>query len=1086
MADVELQGLKFKIESAVDGSTGNIDKFANSLTNLKKAIESGFGTDSAIAQLGTLSSALKGFEKIEIGNFGSQLNLMSKALKDITNDDIGKLSEIKNALSGITAEGTNLKISIKISNSDTVEKIKEEIEETNSAFRLSQKELDKFFNSPVDKALAMLDSVEKIKQELNSGAIKLFSTLGNTAKEETASAIKGKFLSDLDKVKKAISKITNPLNIAKFGFHTLKKSVEITAPVLSSLAKSAGKAFTSILGGAAKLYSTIGKQLISPFQKLGNVISKNVSSVMRIAKMRAIRAVINTIVTGFKEGTSNLYQFSKVIDGEFAKSMDMIATSSLYLKNSIGAAVAPIINQLAPVIDLLTDKFVEGINKINQFLATLTGASYWTKAIKYPTEYAEATSKANEATKDFSMGFDELNVISDTSADNSASDLDYSKMFELVDLTGNTWADDLKSAIDNGDWHGAGEILGNKLNDVFDSVQWAEYGQKIGTGVNHAISLSCGFLNTADFAKLGTGIAQFLNNGLAQIDFETLGRDIAGGFNVVIQTVNGFVTEFKFADFGKDLSDTINSWFDTIDLHMLAEDMQLGLGGILNTMDAFFTNTRFKDFGLKLGEAINQFDLPTLVSKSSQVLSKFVTTTFDFLTGLIQGVDWKKLGTDVTDSIVNFFEDTDWVKIANSISDFLKTAFDSASEFIKHVDFVKIGEEITSSVTEFFKNGDWNGIGTSISEFLKTAFEGGSNLLQNTDWQNIGEDLYSCVHKFFEGVDWNGLSEKFAEFLGSAIGAVGGLVWGFFKTKAENSSKLGENLYDMLHEDGKFSIEGLKEGIKNAVSSIKSWIKEHILNPFMTGFKNAFGIHSPSTVMKEQGGYIIQGLKNGITSAITGIKTWIKETIFDKFMNGFKSLFGIHSPSTVMAEQGNYMIMGLKNRMSDKWEQVTDFLDKSTTTLKNALSSKWDEMKENTSEKWNSIKSIMTNTANEICESDMFGGFGEGTKSGLNSAISYIESFINSAIHAFNLLGERLGSFSFDAPQWVQDTFGIGGWGISFPYLEPVSLPRFEKGGFPDSGDFFFANENGKPEFVGSMGGRTAVANNDQIRTGIY
>lgn len=40
-------------------------------------------------------------------------------------------------------------------------------------------------------------------------------------------------------------------------------------------------------------------------------------------------------------------------------------------------------------------------------------------------------------------------------------------------------------------------------------------------------------------------------------------------------------------------------------------------------------------------------------------------------------------------------------------------------------------------------------------------------------------------------------------------------------------------------------------------------------------------------------------------------------------------------------------------------------------------------------------------------------------------------------------------------------------------------------GGFPTSGDLFFANENGKPEYVGSMGGSSAVANQEQIVEGI-
>ena len=45
-------------------------------------------------------------------------------------------------------------------------------------------------------------------------------------------------------------------------------------------------------------------------------------------------------------------------------------------------------------------------------------------------------------------------------------------------------------------------------------------------------------------------------------------------------------------------------------------------------------------------------------------------------------------------------------------------------------------------------------------------------------------------------------------------------------------------------------------------------------------------------------------------------------------------------------------------------------------------------------------------------------------------------------------------------------------------------IPGFATGGFPDVGQLFFADEAG-PELVGTMGGHTAVANNDQIVEGI-
>jgi hypothetical protein len=52
------------------------------------------------------------------------------------------------------------------------------------------------------------------------------------------------------------------------------------------------------------------------------------------------------------------------------------------------------------------------------------------------------------------------------------------------------------------------------------------------------------------------------------------------------------------------------------------------------------------------------------------------------------------------------------------------------------------------------------------------------------------------------------------------------------------------------------------------------------------------------------------------------------------------------------------------------------------------------------------------------------------------------------------------------------------------------TLKFYKNGGFPESGQMFVARENGINEMVGQIGGRSAVANNDQIvtavSTGVY
>lgn len=57
---------------------------------------------------------------------------------------------------------------------------------------------------------------------------------------------------------------------------------------------------------------------------------------------------------------------------------------------------------------------------------------------------------------------------------------------------------------------------------------------------------------------------------------------------------------------------------------------------------------------------------------------------------------------------------------------------------------------------------------------------------------------------------------------------------------------------------------------------------------------------------------------------------------------------------------------------------------------------------------------------------------------------------------------------------------GLGGTTVNSSGFSGKS-GKFASGGFPETGQLFLARENGIPEMVGSIGGQTAVANNDQI-----
>lgn len=101
----------------------------------------------------------------------------------------------------------------------------------------------------------------------------------------------------------------------------------------------------------------------------------------------------------------------------------------------------------------------------------------------------------------------------------------------------------------------------------------------------------------------------------------------------------------------------------------------------------------------------------------------------------------------------------------------------------------------------------------------------------------------------------------------------------------------------------------------------------------------------------------------------------------------------------------------------------------------------------------------------------------------MNGVISGIESAINGIIAGINGL---IGGFD-KIVQWAAKILGED-WGgmtmIQSVSFNRISVPTYAEGGFPEQGQMFIANEAGA-EMVGSIGRRTAVANNDQIVAGI-
>ena len=278
---------------------------------------------------------------------------------------------------------------------------------------------------------SILDSVYKKQKKIQTAQL----PSSHTYKKTNAGAIKGTDITGLAEFQDAVTRTPQLLKVdkGKNAFREWQESLRVVSrlkPLVRETAQETQKVRTSANHAA------------NAFKKLENRLTHSrressflASTIKNVVVYSTISRTLGAINTGFKEGTDNLYQYSKAIDGSFANSMDRMASTLLYLRNSIGAAIAPLANTFAPVLESITDKVVEFVNKINQLIAKLSGASTWTKAVKTQTEYAEATTESAEAVKNLLAGFDELNVIqSQGGGSASLNTPDFGSMFEEVSI----------------------------------------------------------------------------------------------------------------------------------------------------------------------------------------------------------------------------------------------------------------------------------------------------------------------------------------------------------------------------------------------------------------------------------------------------------------------------------------------------------------------------------------------------------------------------------------------------------------------------------------------------------------------------
>jgi hypothetical protein len=331
---------------------------------------------------------------------------------------------------------------------------------------------------------------------------------------------------------------------------------------------------------------------------------------------------------------------------------------------------------------------------------------------------------------------------------------------------------------------------------------------------------------------------------------------------------------------------------------------------IVPNFDYEYAETAFKSWGEAFDAFLNHilnFGIPNLKKAFSSFaawLNSFSTRLYEMFT--FPGVRQKviQLGRDLAIALTNLVNSIDWYRLGQALGAGMNLALMFMIEFVYNFDWVNLGESLADGLNGIVSEIDWYAVGQflwmgykialetlagfisnlDMPELAKAAsdmaigfFNSITETIKNIDWKKIGQQ----VKEFLTNINWAEVAEACFESIGAAFGAATEFLWGLIEDAWKS---VVDWWHDTAFEDGKFTFQGLLDGIVEVAKNIYHWIKEHIVDPFVNGFKDLMGIHSPSTVMADLGGYIMDGLLNGLGGKVQEVKD-----LFSGLWNDIKS-----------------------------------------------------------------------------------------------------------------------------------------------------------------------------------------------------
>jgi len=632
------------------------------------------------------------------------------------------------------------------------------------------------------------------------------------------------------------------------------------------------------------------------------------------------------------------------------------------------------------------------------------------------------------------------------------------------------------------------ENITTYINRVITGIEAKKFGEAVGTLV-HNIMETLGDIN---WGELGFKVGQFLGSinwveimtTVGKAIFDALKGAVSGFFDSAGSDAIWQLPAMILLTRGKAIFTAI-PWDSLISagaFNGLASKIQTSLSGIATTLKEGLA-------GSKIGQAFES-------SKTfwSEGFTKFGDKAAVSLETMKTGVTGKldTVGTAISNGFGKIK-----TKLANTkIGGAIGNAFGNISSAFAPV---------TSGITSVFSKAQGllsKGI-TGLGSFL--ASPAGLIILGVMavaliagNWDKISEFLTGTLPKIVKiiGDIIGGITKTLATLLGTLLGwLVGSIAKGFVaigKAIVDGIAKFINDPAGFL-KAGADMVAGLLKGIVDAIAGIGKWIWDNMVKPFVDAFCEALGIHSPSTVFFEYGGYIVQGLIDGIKAIINFVLTPF-QTIWEGIKGVFSTVgkwFGDTFQAAYQAVVDIFTPIG--TFFSGAWTSITSALSSVATWFGDTFQGAYDKVKSVFgaigswfTEKYNSIKSAFNGIGSWFSSTfkgaynnvktafsgvkkffegiwngikTVFKGVGSFFKGVANTALKPIKGIFNVVRGVMNKVIKGLNNLSIEVPDWVP-VFGGQTWGFNIP-----EIPALATGGVIKSTTTAVVGEAG-PEAV--------------------